>query len=88
MAGMKTTKKLEKTGPVHMRCDVHSWMSAWVFVAAHPYYAVSSADGTFTLDGVPPGSYKLHAWHAKFGEKTADVTVSAGGKATAEFSMP
>ena len=88
MAGMKTPKKLEKSGPVHLRCDVHSWMSAWVFVAAHPYYSVSSADGAFTLDGVPAGSYKLHAWHSKFGEKTADVTVSAGGKATAEFSMP
>lgn len=88
MAGMKTPKKLEKSGPVHLKCDVHSWMSAWVFVAAHPYYAISSADGAFSLDGVPAGSYKLHAWHSKFGEKTADVTVSAGGTATAEFSMP
>jgi len=88
MAGMKTPKKLEKAGPVHMRCDVHSWMSAWVFVASSPYYAVSAADGSFNLDGVPPGSYKIHAWHSKLGEKTADVTVSAGGKATADFTMP
>src|SRR5258705_6960127 len=74
MAGMKTPKKLEKSGPVHMRCDVQSWMSAWVFVAANPYYLVRSADGSFNLDGVPAGSYKVHAWHSNFGEKTADVT--------------
>jgi plastocyanin len=88
MAGMKTPKKLEKTGPVHVKCDVHSWMSAWIFVASHPYYAASGADGGFSLADVPAGSYKVHAWHAKYGEKTADVTVSAGGTATAAFTMP
>ncbi|HKY33860.1 MAG TPA: carboxypeptidase regulatory-like domain-containing protein [Candidatus Polarisedimenticolia bacterium] len=86
--GMRTPRKMDKTGPVHLKCDVHSWMSAWVFVAGHPYYTVTGADGSFSLPDVPAGTYKLKAWHAKFGEKTADVTVSAGGAATAEFSMP
>ena len=86
--GMKTPKKLEKSGPVHLKCDVHSWMSAWVFVAAHPYYTVTKDDGSFSLDQVPAGSYKLMAWHAKYGEKTADVTVTAGGTATADFTVP
>lgn len=88
MKGMTTPKKLEKSGPVHFKCDVHSWMSAWAFVAAHPYYAISKDDGGFSLAEVPAGSYKLHAWHSKFGEKTADVTVSAGGTATASFTLP
>lgn len=87
-AGMKTPKKLEKSGPVHLKCDVHSWMSAWVFVAAHPYYTVTAEDGSFSLGDVPAGSYKLHAWHAKFGEKTADVSVTAGGTQSADFTMP
>jgi len=86
--GMKTPKKLEKTGPVHLKCDVHSWMSAWVFVAGHPYYAVTGGDGSFSLGDVPAGTYKAHAWHPKYGEKTADVTVAAGGSATASFTMP
>ena len=88
MKGMSTPKKLEKSGPVHFKCDVHSWMSAYAFVAAHPYYAISGDDGSFSLDDVPAGSYKLHAWHPKFGEKTADATVTAGGTATASFTMP
>jgi len=86
--GMKTPKTLEKVGPVHMRCDVHSWMSAWVFVAGNPYVAISADDGAFTIGDVPPGTYKLKAWHSKFGEKTADVTVAADGTATADFTMP
>ena len=88
MKGMSTPKKLEKSGPVHFKCDVHSWMSAYAFVAAHPYYAISGDDGSFTLGEVPAGSYKLHAWHPKFGEKTADVAVTAGGTASASFTMP
>jgi hypothetical protein len=86
MAGMKTPKKLEKSGPVHLKCDVHSWMSAWVFVAEHPYVALSGGDGSFMLDQVPAGSYKVKMWHAKLGEKSMDVTVTAGGTAAADFS--
>ena len=78
----------EKPDVVQIKCDVHSWMSAWVFVAGHPYYTVSASNGTFSMPDVPAGTYKVKAWHAKFGEKTADVTVSAGGAATADFSMP
>ena len=88
LKGMSTPKKLEKSGPVHFKCDVHSWMSAYAFVAAHPYYAISGDDGSFSFDEVPAGTYKLRAWHPKFGEKTADATVTAGGTASASFSMP
>jgi plastocyanin len=87
MQGMTTPKKLEKSGPVHFKCDVHSWMSAYAFVAAHPYYAVSGDDGSYSLSDVPAGTYKLHAWHSKFGEQTADVTVTAGGNAATSFTM-
>jgi plastocyanin len=86
MAGMKTPKKLDKTGPVHLKCDVHSWMSAWVFVADHPYVALTSGDGSFSIDQVPAGAHKVKMWHAKLGEKTLDVTVAAGGTAAADFS--
>ncbi len=88
MKGMKTPKKLDKSGPVHLKCDVHSWMSAWIFVAAHPYVAVTGPEGRFSLTDVPAGSWKVKAWHPKYGEKTMDVTVAAGGAAAAEFSIP
>jgi plastocyanin len=46
---------------VRINCDLHSWMVAWVVVAAHPYYAITGADGQFSFDNLPPGKYKLNA---------------------------
>jgi Carboxypeptidase regulatory-like domain len=44
-------------------------------VLDHPYYAVTSTDGTFSLKGLPPGTYTIEAWHEKLGTQTQTVTV-------------
>ncbi len=62
---------------VPFRCDVHKWMNSFVGVVAHPFYAVTGADGAFELKGLPPGTYTVEAWHEKFGTKTASVTIGA-----------
>jgi plastocyanin len=78
---------LSKPGPVKIKCDVHPWMFAWVWVARTPYTAVTGPDGRFTLDGVPPGTYTLAVWHELFTEKRREVTVTAGQSAPADFSL-
>jgi plastocyanin len=65
----------EKPEIVRINCDLHSWMQAWVVVAAHPYYAVTGADGQFAFDNLPPGQYKLTVWHERLGTLPASVTV-------------
>jgi plastocyanin len=60
---------------VPFRCDVHRWMNSFVGVVAHPFFAVTGADGAFSLQGLPPGTYTIEAWHEKFGTKTASVTI-------------
>ena len=70
---------------IPVRCDVHGWMEAYVGVTEHPYHAVSSEQGTFTIDNLPPGNYVLEAWHERYGTQTANVTVEANGQATVEF---
>ena len=62
---------------VPFRCDVHRWMNSFVGVVAHPFFAVTGADGAFSLKGLPPGTYTIEAWHEKFGTKTASVTIGA-----------
>jgi plastocyanin len=62
---------------VPFKCDVHNWMNAWIGVLDHPFYAVTSADGTFTIKGLPPGTYTIEAWHEKLGTQTQTVTVGA-----------
>ena len=63
------------------QCDVHPWMFAWVSVFDHPYFAVSAADGKFTIKNVPAGKYTLEAAHRKLGTQTAEIEVKADGAA-------
>jgi plastocyanin len=60
---------------VPFKCDVHRWMSAFVGVLDHPFYAVTSTDGSFDLKGLPPGTYTIEAVHEKLGRQTQTVTV-------------
>ena len=71
-----------------IKCDVHPWMAAHVSVFEHPWFAVSKEDGTFTIKGnVPDGEHTLVAWHEKFGEQEAKVTVTGGKAENANFTF-
>jgi hypothetical protein len=72
---------------VRFKCDVHPWMTAWVGVLPHSFYAVSGEDGSYSIPNLPPGKYTLEAWHEELGTKTLDVDVTDGGTATASFDF-
>ena len=72
---------LSRAGTVRVDCDVHGWMEAWVYVVDNPYYAITDADGKFSIADVPPGTYKLVAIQSVTGPNEQTVTV-AGGKPT------
>ena len=74
---------------VAVKCNQHPWMKSYMGVLKHPFFAVSAADGTYTIKDVPPGKYTLVAWHeggAAGTEKTIEVTVAASAAAKADFS--
>ena len=76
--GMKHTHTFStKEVMVPFKCDVHGWMRAWVGVLDHPYFGVTGADGSFTLKGLPPGTYTVEAWHESLGTQTQTVTIGA-----------
>ncbi len=81
----KTFARPETLIPV--KCNQHPWMKAYVGVLKHPFFAVSSPDGSFTIKDVPPGKYTVVAWHERFGEQTMEVTVPEGGAGTANFAF-
>jgi len=70
---------------LHLKCDVHNWMNAYVGIVTNPYFAVSNTMGTFQIDKVPPGTYTLEAWHERFGLVSKPVTVKAGAIASVDF---
>ncbi len=72
---------------VDLHCDVHPWMAAWVVVLDHPYFAVTGADGTFTIAGVPPGNYTLEAWHPVLGLHSTTIKVKKGKPTRATFTL-
>jgi len=71
---------------VHVKCDVHPWMKAFVAVMTHPYFDVTGKDGTYSIK-VPPGTYTVEAWHEKLGTRTQEVTVGDGETATVDFQL-
>ncbi|MDB5292057.1 MAG: hypothetical protein JWL69_3298 [Phycisphaerales bacterium] len=70
-----------------VKCDIHPWMEAWVRVVDNPYFAVTGADGSFTLRGLPPGKYRIKAWHERLGVRELEVTVESGHAAAADFTF-
>lgn len=65
-------------GTVEVRGELQPWLRAWVLAFDHPYFATTDGTGAFVLDGVPPGTYQLVAWHDRVGRSVQSVTVGPG----------
>ncbi|MEE8169210.1 MAG: hypothetical protein V3T70_01565 [Phycisphaerae bacterium] len=76
--GMKAEKTFDRPGLVTLKCNVHDWMKAYVYVFIHPYHQVTGDDGAFKLENVPPGDYQLAVWQEHLGEQTFPVEVKPG----------
>lgn len=79
--GATITHRFTQPKVMHtLRCDVHSWETAYVAVLDHPYFAVSDSQGRLRIpvEGLPDGSYELRLWHEVLGTQTLPVKVSKG----------
>ena len=85
-AGEKADPQPKAPETFKVKCDVHPWMTGWVAIFDHPYFAVTADDGTFAIKGLPDGTYTLQAWHERFGTQSQKVTVK-DGKATADWTF-
>jgi hypothetical protein len=71
---------------IHVKCNIHPWMSGYMAVVKGPY-GVSDDKGSFKIENVPPGNYTLTAWQETYGTQTQKLTVAAGKPATANFTF-
>ncbi|HEV2445051.1 MAG TPA: carboxypeptidase regulatory-like domain-containing protein [Candidatus Sulfopaludibacter sp.] len=73
---------------IPVKCNVHSWMHAYIGVLDHPYFTVTGADGVFQWKNVPPGDYTVAVWHEKLGGLKQQVHVPASAEAEVKFIYP
>ncbi|HTL71491.1 MAG TPA: hypothetical protein VL404_09400 [Candidatus Eisenbacteria bacterium] len=81
--GAEVKRKLDKPGVLKLRCDAgHTWMSAYVVVSDEPF-AVTDANGNFTIENLPAGRYEAEVWQEWLGKSTRTVEIKEGSNETA-----
>jgi Carboxypeptidase regulatory-like domain len=65
---------------------LNPWKKAFVSVFTHPFFTANDSAGNFRIEGLPPGTYRVTAWHEKLGEKTIEVVLEAGKERNLEFN--
>lgn len=77
--------KYDKAEMIHVKCNIHPWMSGTFAVLKNSHYSVSDKDGNFKLPNLPPGKYTITAWHEPDQEMTQDVEISGSETKTVSF---
>lgn len=86
-AGSSKSVRFDRPGIVRVFCEIHSHMNAFILVFAHPFFAVSDADGRYRIEDVPPGTYDVVAWNEGTASEPKTVTVSDRRSAELDFTV-
>jgi len=77
----------EKPGRVDVFCSIHSKMHCVVLVLTNPYFAATDAKGSFTITNVPPGNYRVKAWHERLPPQVKEITMPEKGGVKLDFVL-
>ena len=78
--GESKDARVDRAGVYPVFCNIHAKMVAFIIAVPTPWVAQPNPDGRFTIPGVPAGTYTLHAWHDRGGERSTEVTIPSDGK--------
>jgi len=79
--------KFDKPGKVDVFCSIHSRMSCVVLVLENPYFVTTNDKGHYSITNVPPGNYKLKAWHERLPAQVSEITVPETGELKVDFTL-
>lgn len=74
-------------GRVDVFCSIHTRMSCIILVLPNPWFARSDARNRYEIRDVPPGTYRLRAWHERLPAQVQEIVVPATGTVTADFVL-
>jgi len=72
---------------VIMQCGMHPYMQGHGLAVDNPYYAVTGSEGLFDIGDLPPGTYRIRAWHPTLGEQEREITIAAGSTSSVDFAF-
>lgn len=79
--------QFKNAGRVDVFCSIHSQMNCVILVLQNPFFASTDKAGRFRIENVPPGPYKLKAWHQRLPAEIKEITVPESGEARVDFTL-
>ena len=83
--GMAIDQVFAEPGVHTVLCDAHPEMSAFIVVLENALFAAPDGDGSYVIDGVPPGSYTLIRYDAEKDRTVRKVVTVGALEATVDF---
>ena len=86
--GASRSASFPRPGAYPIYCNIHSRMVSFVVAVPTRWATHPAEDGSFVLEGVPAGSYVIHAWHEHgTAEVTRGITVPPGGLTNLQLTI-
>lgn len=81
-------QKVASRGALRVGCNIHSWMEGWIYPAKSSFYSVSDAEGNYEINQIPPGKYRVTAWHPSLRLQRESIELSGSVKKEFVFESP
>jgi len=77
----------DKPGRVDVFCSIHTAMNCVILVLPTPHFAATDEKGRYSITNIPPGTYKVKAWHERLPSQVKEIVVPDSGEARADFVL-
>jgi plastocyanin len=77
----------DKPGRVDVFCSIHAAMNCIILVLETPHFSATDDKGRYAIANLPPGTYKLKAWHERLPSQTREVIVPETGEVKIDFTL-
>ena len=77
----------QKTEKFLIKCNLHPFLQTRGVIVNNPYYAITDREGNFSIKDIPPGTYKVIAWHPFISNQISTITIEPGKQSTIDFEF-